>query len=156
MAPYLPEENGITEHLNCTLAKHARAMLIAHHIPQFLWPEAITYATYLKNWSPTRALGDKITPDEAFWGKKPNVAALQESGVPCEVLQQDGKTSKIGTKTRSCIFIGISDESRAWRYYTPATRQVLTSRNITFINDSIAPDVSPPPQPKGESAGTTY
>ena len=94
---------------------------------------------------------NKITPDEAFWGKKPTVAALQEFGTPCEVLQQDGKNSKIGVKTRSCIFVGLSDESRAWRYYNPRIRQVLTSRNITFINNPTTSNVPSPPQVKGES-----
>jgi hypothetical protein len=142
-APYSPQQNGAAERLNRTLVEHARAMLTAHNVPQFLWPEAIAYATYLKNRSPTRALGDKITPDEAFWGKKPNVAALQEFGTPCEVLRQDGKNSKIGVKTRSCIFVGLSEESRAWRYYNPNTRKVLTSRNITFIHDPTTSDVLP-------------
>jgi hypothetical protein len=149
-APYSPQQNGVAERLNRTLIEHARAMLAARNIPLFLWPEAVAYATYLKNRSPTRALSDKMTPDEAFWGKKPNVAALQEFGTPCEVLIQDGKSSKLGVKTRSCIFVGLSDESRAWRYYNPNTRQVLTSRNIIFT-DTITSDVAPPPLLKGEN-----
>jgi transposase InsO family protein len=114
-APYSPEQNSVAERLNRTLIEHARPMLAAHDVPHFLWPEAVAYAAYLKNRSPTRALGTTITPDEAFWGRKPNVAALQEFGASCEVLQQGGDRSKLCSKTRSCIFVGLSDESRAWR-----------------------------------------
>lgn len=52
-APHSPAQNGISERLNRTLAEHGRAMLIAHDIPYFLWPEAISYATYLMNRSLT-------------------------------------------------------------------------------------------------------
>jgi hypothetical protein len=127
-------------------------MLAAHNLPLFLWPEAVAYATYLKNRSPTRALGTAITPDEAFWGKKPNVGMLQEFGTPCEVLQQHGKNAKIGVKTKGFIFTGLSDESRAWRYYNPTTRKIQTSRNVTFIDANIDSSEIPlsTPQLKGE------
>jgi hypothetical protein len=152
-APYSPEQNGVAEHLNRTLIEHARAMLAAYNLPLFLWPEAVAYATYLRNRSPTRALGTEITPDEAFWGKKPNVASLQEFGTPCEVLQQDGKGAKIGPKTKPYIFTGLSDESRAWRYYNPDTRRILTSRNIFWLDtDKTASSDVPlaPPRLQGE------
>ena len=48
-APYSPSQNGVAERLNRTLLERTRAMLIEHSIPKFLWPEAISYAVYLKN-----------------------------------------------------------------------------------------------------------
>ena len=131
-APYSPSQNGVAERLNRTLLERTRAMLIQHSIPKFLWPEAITYAIYLKNRSPTRALKEPITPYEAFWNKKPNVSQLQEFGINCWVLQQGEKPSKLDPKSRSYQFVGISEDSRAWRYYVPHSRKVLTSRNIIF------------------------
>ncbi|KAJ3715719.1 hypothetical protein C8R42DRAFT_680113 [Lentinula raphanica] len=41
-------------------------MLAQYDLPLFLWPEAVAYAVFLKNRSPTRALAQDITPDEAF------------------------------------------------------------------------------------------
>jgi len=41
-------------------------MMLEHNIPYFLWPEAAAYACYLKNRSPTQALKELITPEEAF------------------------------------------------------------------------------------------
>jgi len=137
-AAYSPQQNGVAERLNRTLIEHARAMLAAHNLPLFLWPEAVAYATFLKNRSPTRALVDPITPDEAFWGKKPDVSTLQEFGSPCWVLRQDGKQGKLNLKTRPFIFTGLTDESRAWRYYNPDARTIQTSRNITFAADTPA------------------
>jgi hypothetical protein len=54
----------------------------------FLWPEAVSYAVYIINRSPTMALATNITPYEAFWGVKPDVANLQEFGTTCWVLNQ--------------------------------------------------------------------
>ena len=52
-APYSPAQNGIAEHLNHTLLEHARAMLFAKQVPKLLWLEAIAYACYIKNRTPT-------------------------------------------------------------------------------------------------------
>ena len=133
--PYSPSQNGIAERLNRTLVKHARAMLHAHNLPYFLWTEAVAYATYLKNRSPTRAIKDFKTPDEVFWKTKPNVNNLQEFGQKCWVLQQDGKRSKLDPKSRQFIFTGIAQGTKGYRYYNSTTRQILTSRNVVFSLD---------------------
>jgi hypothetical protein len=97
-------------------------MIISHNLPYFLWTEAITYATYLKNRSPTCALGGK-TPDKFFWGVKPDISHLEEFGLKCWVLQQDGKRSKLDPKSKKFIFTGIGSATKGYRYYNPATRK---------------------------------
>src|SRR6185369_17901509 len=57
-APYSSPQNGVAECLNRTLIEHVHTILIEHNLPKFLWPEAVAYATYLKNCSSTRALKD--------------------------------------------------------------------------------------------------
>jgi hypothetical protein len=52
-APYSPEQNGVSERLNCTLAELARAMLIAKNLPESLWAEVVAHATYIQNHTPT-------------------------------------------------------------------------------------------------------
>ena len=75
-AAHSPAQNGTVKCLNRILIKHVRAMMLEHNIPYFLWPEAVAYACYLKNRSPTQALKELITPKEAFIGKKPNISML--------------------------------------------------------------------------------
>ncbi|KAF5378035.1 hypothetical protein D9757_011525 [Collybiopsis confluens] len=139
-AAYSPQQNGVAERLNRTLIEHARAMLAEHDLPLFLWPEAVAYAVYLKNRSPTRALDRDITPDEAFWKKKPDVSTLREFGSPCWVLRQDGKNQKLTSKSRPFHFTGLSDESRAWRYFNPESRKIQTSRNVIFNTKEVEDD----------------
>jgi hypothetical protein len=152
-AAYSPSQNGVAERLNRTLIEHARAMLAEHNLPLFLWPEAVAYTTFLKNRSPTRALTDPITPDEAFWKKKPDVSTLQEFGSPCWVLKQDGKPGKLFLKTRPFIFTGLTDESRTWRYYNPGAHTIQTSRNITFAPDTPAESSEIPDPPSLQLEG---
>lgn len=98
-APYSPQQNGVSERLNRVLIEHARAMLIEHNAPKFLWQEAAAYAVYLKNRSPTRALPNQ-TPLQALWGKKPDIQDVQEFGVPCWVLSLPReKASKLEAKS---------------------------------------------------------
>ena len=51
--PYSPAQNGIDERLNRTLLEHARAMLFAKNLVKVLWTEAVSYANYIQNRSPT-------------------------------------------------------------------------------------------------------
>ena len=52
-----------------------RCMLKAKNMPKEFWAEAISYAVYLSNRSPTRSVKDK-TPQEIWSGRKPNVDNL--------------------------------------------------------------------------------
>ena len=158
-APYSSSQNGIAERLNRTLVEHARAMLIAHNLPKTLWEEALMYACYLKNRSPTRALNG-MTPHEAFWGKRPDVSDLQEFGIDCWVLRPEQQQNKIEAKSDRHVFVGISENGRAYRCYNPHTHQVITSRNVIFKkrrDPSTVPYMEPsavPSQLEGEKEST--
>ena len=78
-APYNPNQNGVAERCFRTLFERTRAILADAKLPARLWGEAITTVTYLKNRSPTRALTN-ITPYEAWYKKKPNLANLHTFG----------------------------------------------------------------------------
>jgi transposase InsO family protein len=153
-APHSPSQNGIAERLNRTLVEHARAMIHQNGLPYSLWKEAVAYATYLKNRSPTRAIKEFKVPDEVFWGKKPDVSHLQEFGKICWVLQQGGNLSKLDPKSREFIFVGIADGTKGYRYYNTKTHQILTSRNVVFLAGEEKYDeveVTHPTQLEGES-----
>ena len=58
-----PEENGVSECLNCTLLKNTCVMMVTADLPKFLWFESIWHAMWLKNCMSTHALNRK-TPFE--------------------------------------------------------------------------------------------
>lgn len=57
----------------------ARDMLHDQSLPVFIWAEAWSTAVYVQNRSPHRALGRK-TPEEAFFGKKPEIGHFRIFG----------------------------------------------------------------------------
>jgi hypothetical protein len=130
-APYSPSQNGVAERFNRTLMELVRAMLIAKGLPPFLWDEAVSHATFIRNRSPTRALKGK-TPYEAWTGKKPDVSHFREFGCDVWVLDEDKNRSKLAPKSKKMVFVGFMEGSKAVRYWDKKTRSIKVSRNVAF------------------------
>ena len=71
-AHYSPQQNGVAERKNCKIMEMARCVLKKKNLPIEFWAEVVSCAAYLINRSPTKSL-DNITPNEAWFGKKPDV-----------------------------------------------------------------------------------
>src|SRR5882757_491019 len=106
-------------------------MIIGNNLPIFLWDEAVAYATFIRNRSPTRALKGK-TPHEAWTGKKPDVTFLREFGLEVWVPDESRNRSKLEAKAKKVIFVGIMEGSKAIRYWDKGGRAIRVSRNFTF------------------------
>jgi transposase InsO family protein len=151
-APYSPSQNGVAERFNRTLLELVRAMLIERNLPSFLWDEAVSHATYIRNRSPTRAL-DKTTPYEAWTGKKPDVSNFREFGCDVWVLDESVNKSKLAPKSKKMIFVGFAEGSKAIRYWDKTTRRVKVSRNVAFNENEEPRDLEvelPGVQAEGE------
>ncbi|KRZ11385.1 Retrovirus-related Pol polyprotein from transposon TNT 1-94 [Trichinella zimbabwensis] len=61
------------------LVEKARTMLIDANFSTDLWAEAVGTANYLRNRCPTKALR-KMTSEQAWSGRKPNLAHLNVIG----------------------------------------------------------------------------
>lgn len=114
------------------------AMLIAKNLPAFLWDEAVSHATYLRNRAPTRALKG-ITPYEAWTGKKPDVSHFREFGCDVWVFDETKNKSKLAPRSRKMVFTGFEDGSKAIRYWDKETRKIKVSRNVVF-NENDEPE----------------
>jgi len=137
-APYSPQQNGMSERLNQTLMELARAMLIARKMPEYLWAEAVSHTTYLRNQAPTHAL--QGTTPEGLWNQKlPDVSHLQEFSAPVYILSKGMNKSKLAAaKSMKHIFVGFTLEGAgAIKYYNASTRQVKVSRNYRFLNNPV-------------------
>ena len=130
-APYSPSQNGVAERFNHTLIELVRAMLISKGLPTFLWDEAVSHATYIRNRSPTCALKGK-TPFEAWTGKKPNVSHFREFGSDVWVLDESKNRSKLVPKSKKMIFVGFLEGLKVVRYWDKEGRAVRVSRNFAF------------------------
>ena len=84
--PHTPEQNSVSERLNLTLMDRVRTILIESQLPLSLLAEAIDYAVYTKNRSPTASIRDK-TPYEVFWGKKPDITLGADPYLPSRHIE---------------------------------------------------------------------
>jgi hypothetical protein len=147
--PYSSTQNGVAERLNPTLVEHSQSMLIGANLPLFLWLEAINYACYLKNILPTHALNANITPEEAFFGRKPNVANVHKFGAHIWVLCQGGTINKLESKAKKFCFVGLSDWLRGYWYWNHGGQAIQILRNVIFRDPKTIEDdyIVPTPFP---------
>jgi transposase InsO family protein len=73
-APYSPEQNGIAERYNRTLAAYTRAIIHAKNIPYILWPYIFESVGYILNRTYNKAI--QKTPYEALIGSKPDISNI--------------------------------------------------------------------------------
>ena len=100
-----------------------------------LWAKAATTSVYVQNRGPHRVLGNK-TPEEMFSREKPEVSHLRIFGCPVYIHVPKEKRSKLEPSGRKGIFVGYSESSKAFRVYIPGFKQIETSRDVTFDEDT--------------------
>lgn len=129
-APYTPQQNGVVERKNRTLLDMTRSMLKAMCVPNFLWGEAIRHATFIDNRTPTRALKN-TTPYEMLKKKKPSVSYLKVFG--CLAFAKiNTRLKKLDDRSKSCIYLGSEQGSKAFRLFDPSTHKVIISHDVVF------------------------
>lgn len=104
-----------------------------HHqgLPLFLWAEAYNTAIYLLNRSPHKSLGD-LTPEEAFFGEKPQLTHLRIFGCVTYSQVAKEKRTKLDPTAEKGIFVGYSETSKAYRIYISSLRSVVVRRDVRF------------------------
>ena len=89
----------------------ARAMLHDQDIPMHLWAEAARIDVYVQNHTPNRVLENK-SPEEVFFGKKPEVSHLIIFGCPVYIHIPKEKRTKLDPSGKKDIFVGYSESSK--------------------------------------------
>nr|KYP60819.1 Retrovirus-related Pol polyprotein from transposon TNT 1-94 [Cajanus cajan] len=129
--PYSPQQNGVAERRNRTLMNMVRCMLTARDVPKEYWPEAANLATHILNRCPTSVLPN-MTPEEAWKERKPSVTHLKVFGCIGYVHVPDVTRKKLDEKSIKCVYVGVSEESKAFRMYNPETKKIIISRDVVF------------------------
>jgi hypothetical protein len=83
------------------------------------------------NRSPTLAVKD-MTPEEAWSGQKPFVHHFRVFGCLAHVHVHDVQRKKLDSKSITCVNLGVSEESKAYKVYDPVNDKVFISRDVVF------------------------
>ncbi|GKB17691.1 retrovirus-related pol polyprotein from transposon TNT 1-94 [Tanacetum coccineum] len=136
-APRTPQSNGVVERKNRTLQEMSRTMLNEQSLPQKFWCNTIDTSTYILNRILIRAILGK-TPYELLRGRKPTLDYFRVLGNKCFILNTKDYLTKFDPKSYEGIFLGYSQNSKAYIILNKHTRKVEESLNMTF-------DETPPP-----------
>ncbi|CAL5326432.1 unnamed protein product [Camellia sinensis] len=128
-AAYTPQQNEVAERKNQTVMNMVQCMLSEKRIPKTLWPEVVNWTTYVLNQSPTLVVKNQ-TPEEAWSGSKPSVEHFRVFGCVAHMHIPDVRRTKLDAKSFTCVLLGVSEESKAYRLYDPIAKKVIISRDV--------------------------
>lgn len=106
-------------------------MLKGKGLSNKFWAEAVNTAVYILNISPTKAVFNK-TPYEAWYKKKPDVQGLRVFGCIAYSHIPAQRREKFDEKGEKLVFLGYSKESKGYRLFNPATKNIIFSRDVIF------------------------
>jgi hypothetical protein len=129
--PYSPQQNGVVEHHNQTVAGTTHSLLKSKGLPGWLWGEVVTTAVYLLNRSPTKGINGK-TSFEGWYGKKSGVQHMQTFECVVHVEDTTSNLKKLDDWSRPMIFISYEPGSKAYWAYDLVTKKVHVSRDMIF------------------------
>ena len=111
--------------------------MFSTHVPKHFWGEAILTTTYLINRMPSRVLNFQ-TPCQLLLHSYPNTRIV--STIPLKVFGcsvfvhvHQQHRSKLDPKALKCIFLGYSPNQKGYKFYSPITKRLYTSMDVTFF-----------------------
>nr|GEY25077.1 integrase, catalytic region, zinc finger, CCHC-type, peptidase aspartic, catalytic [Tanacetum cinerariifolium] len=123
--------NGVVERRNRTLVEAARTMLSATKLPLFFWPKAIATVCFTQNRSLVIPHHEK-TPYHIINDQKPSVKFFHIFGSVCYIVRDGENLDEMKEKGDECIFLGYSNQSRAYRVFNKRTRVIMESIHVNF------------------------
>lgn len=104
--------------------------------PKSFWAEAVNTAAFLINRTPHRML-EYVSPEQMWTKKVPKFKFLRVFGCICFAQIPKQKRRKLDAKSEKCIFVGYSNESKAYRVYNIDKKMVQISRDVEFLENQF-------------------
>ena len=117
-------------------------MLSYAKLSKIFWGEALYTANYLQNRSPTKAISNNLTPFELWYGRTSNLSYLKIFGCKAHVFIPKEQRRKLDSHSFEAIFLGYSEETKAYRLINTHTHKLIISRDVIFDEVLSAKSVS--------------
>ena len=92
-------------------------MLAAKHFPNEYWGEVVGIVVYIMNWFPTKSVNNKF-PQEAWTCMNRSLSHLKDFDCVAYAHVQDELRKKLEKKGHKCIFVGYSEDTKAYKCMT--------------------------------------
>jgi len=86
---------------------------------------------HILNRCPTLAVQNK-TLEESWSGVKPTINYFRVFGCVAHAHIPDQKRSKLDDKSKKCVLLGVSDESKAYELYDLVSKKIIISKDVIF------------------------
>ena len=134
--PHSPQNNGLAERFNYTIANCARTLLRWAKMSLEFWDYAMNYANTLYNITPHKGIKNQI-PNEIFYKKKVELKYLKVFGCIAYYKDYSQKNVKVGSKGLKGVFLGFNNESHCYIIMD------LTDYRIHLVNEVVFEEQSP-------------
>ncbi|KAE8911626.1 hypothetical protein PF003_g4602 [Phytophthora fragariae] len=139
---YSPQENGIVERANGVVLPRIRAMVMATHLPNILWGEALLHVVETLNNLPTQPL-ELTSPRRRLFREEPQLDDMRVWGciahvrIPPESRQ---RKDKMEPRARLALLLGYSLTTPGYKFMDLKTAQVITAQggNVRFHEEFTA------------------
>ncbi|UYV65487.1 hypothetical protein LAZ67_3004496 [Cordylochernes scorpioides] len=133
---YSPQQNGVSERLNCSLLDMARVSMHNADLPQKFWAESVNCAAYIKNRSLCSALDNKV-PEEIWLSRKVSVRHFKIFGALAYAHIPNQKRKKFDRRAKRCILVGYSTQSKGYRLWDNDSKQVFITKHARFDENKL-------------------
>jgi hypothetical protein len=134
-APYAHWQHGRIERQWGTLVPMAQSMLRQAALPKSYWALAMAAAVHVCNRVHSSGAGG--VPFTLATGRRADLSSMRVFGCPTYVHVDKSQRRKLDDRPWKGVFVGYASESPAWLVYNPATRRVVSSRNVVFDEAAI-------------------
>jgi hypothetical protein len=129
-APYAYWQHGRMGRQWGTLVPMAQSMIWQAALPKLYWALAMAAAVHVRSRvHRSRAGGVPLT---LATSRRADLSSMRIFGCPAYVHVDKSQRRKLDDRAWKGAFVGYASESPAWLVYNPATRQVVSSRNVVF------------------------
>ncbi|MBW0529477.1 hypothetical protein O181_069192 [Austropuccinia psidii MF-1] len=129
--PYLPDQNGEAERVNCTLGDMARAMLNVSPLPSSFCSYVYSCATHIHNKLP-KSRTAPLSPMEVLFNIRPNPDQMYPFGSEAIVNVLAQKRGKLYQCVISCRLLTFPHSGNGWIFYNPAARHLFQASSAIF------------------------
>ena len=99
-------------------------MMAAKHFPNEYWDEAVATDVYIMNRCPTKSVKNKV-PQEAWARMNHSVSHFKFFICFAYPHVRDELRMKLEKKGHKCIFVGYSEDTKAYKLYDLGIRKVI-------------------------------
>jgi hypothetical protein len=131
---YTPQQNGVAERYNRTIATMARAMLLQKNLKPSYWAKAFQHANYVNNMLSHSANTDFKSPHELMHGAVPDIDRLRVFGSEAYVMKPGRTSADVDPYAFKGLYIGNDMYSPMFIIYDYRSNKTIRSSNV-IINE---------------------